>query len=163
MSTTRRVSVAHVFLKRGQEVLLSKRQNTGHDDGKYAPPAGKVDRGERADEAAIREMDEECGITIEPADLRLIGIMQIRGERADQDERIDFFYMAERWHGEPINREPDKCAELRWCRIDRLPVETTGPAKQAWSRFSESGYGQNAAELWFDTFGYGEGSLENQD
>lgn len=156
MSTTKRASVAHVFLKRGEEVLLSKRQNTGHDDGKYAPPAGKTDRGERADEAAMREVHEECGVRIEPEALRLIGIMQIREARADQDERIDFFYIAESWHGEPVNREPDKCAELRWCRIDRLPAETAGPAKRAWMRFGESGFDPDAAELWFDTFGYSE-------
>ncbi|OWA34561.1 NUDIX hydrolase [Saccharibacillus sp. O16] len=153
MGTTKRVSVAHVFLKRGEEVLLLKRQNTGHDDGKYALPAGRIDRGERADEAAIREVYEECGVRIESSALRLIGIMQIQTEEADRDERIDFFYMTESWQGEPANREPDKCAELRWCRIDRLPESASKPVKQAGDSML-----RNDTGLWFDAFGYGEAS-----
>ena len=37
------------------------------------------------------------------------------------DERIDFFFTARSWTGEPRIVEPDKCADLRWCPLDALP------------------------------------------
>jgi len=37
------------------------------------------------------------------------------------DERIDFFFTARTWTGEPTIAEPDKCAALKWVRLDELP------------------------------------------
>jgi 8-oxo-dGTP diphosphatase len=36
------------------------------------------------------------------------------------DERVDFFFTARSWSGEPRILEPAKCAELRWCRLDEI-------------------------------------------
>ena len=38
------------------------------------------------------------------------------------DERVDFFFTARSWAGEPRIVEPEKCAELRWCPLDALPT-----------------------------------------
>mgnify|MGYP004544825551 CR=1 FL=1 len=132
METARRVSVAHVFLIRDGQVLLLNRQNTGHDDGSYGLPAGKIERGETAEAAALREAFEECGAVIEPGDLRMIGVMQIGAADKSGDERIDFFFAAERWSGEIVNREPDKCAGLDWFAVDGLPGNTTPFIREAW-------------------------------
>ena len=51
--------------------------------------------------------------------------------RKSTDERIDFFLKAVRWRGEPINREPHRCSELRWCRLDDLPDNTIPYVMQA--------------------------------
>ncbi|OWR28996.1 NUDIX hydrolase [Saccharibacillus sp. O23] len=148
MSTEKRVSVAHVFLIREGRILLLKRQNTGHEDGLYGLPAGKIERGETAPAAAMREVREECGVTIEPANLRMTGVWQIGASEEGEDERIDFFFETECWDGEPVNLEPDKCAELYWCPADELPQETVPFIKEAWSR-SRRGYG-------YGSFGMGE-------
>ena len=37
------------------------------------------------------------------------------------DERVDFFFTARSWSGEPRIVEPLKCADLRWCPLDDLP------------------------------------------
>ena len=55
--------------------------------------------------AAAREVMEESGVTIAPADLRLAVTMH---RRAD-DERLDLFFVPAAWTGEPVNREPGKC------------------------------------------------------
>ena len=68
----------------------------------------------------IREAREEAGIDIAPEDLDVVHTMH----RKSTDERIDFFLTAKRWHGEPTNREPHKCSEMRWCRLDDLPDNT---------------------------------------
>ena len=118
------VPAAYIFLMRdgdgGPEVLLQLRQNTGYmDDHWAAAAAGHLERGETALDAAHREAAEEIGVTA--LDLEFVTAMQ-RTRRADPiDERIDFFFTARHWSGEPRIVEPEKCAELRWCPLDELP------------------------------------------
>jgi 8-oxo-dGTP pyrophosphatase MutT (NUDIX family) len=84
-----------------------------------AAAAGHVERGETAYDAAHREALEELGIT--DAALQFEFSMQ-RTQHADAiDERIDFFFSARSWSGEPRIMEPHKSAELRWCPLDDLP------------------------------------------
>ena len=118
------VPASYVFLLRdgadGTEVLLQLRQNTGYmDDHWAAAAAGHVERGETAIDAAHREAAEEIAVTA--LELEFVTAMQ-RTQHADPiDERIDFFFTARHWSGEPRIVEPEKCAELRWCPLDALP------------------------------------------
>jgi 8-oxo-dGTP pyrophosphatase MutT (NUDIX family) len=118
------VPAAYVFLLRdaaaGTEVLLQLRQNTGYMDGHWAAAAaGHVEQGETAWDAARREAAEELAVT--DLTLEFVTSMQ-RTRHADAiDERIDFFFTAGSWSGEPHIVEPHKCAELRWSRLDGLP------------------------------------------
>src|SRR5689334_11949952 len=100
----------HLFLVRGEEVLLLRRANTGYEDGKYSVVAGHLDGGETVVAAAVREAREEAGVVLDPADVRVVGVMHRRAE----DERIDFFVAAEMWSGEIRNCEPHKCDALDW-------------------------------------------------
>ncbi len=120
------VPASYVFLLRGDgpptgatEVLLQLRQNTGYMDGHWAAAAaGHVERGETAYDAARREAAEE--LDIRDLALEFVTSMQ-RTQHADPiDERIDFFFTARSWSGEPRIVEPAKCAELRWCRLDGI-------------------------------------------
>ena len=118
------VPAAYVYLLRdrgsGTEVLLHLRQNTGFRDGYWAAAAaGHVERGETAYDAAHREAHEELGVT--DLDLSFVTSMQRTQGGAPIDERIDFFFTARSWRGEPGIVEPDKAADLRWCPLDALP------------------------------------------
>ncbi len=101
-------------------MLLQLRQNTGYmDDHWAAAAAGHVERGETAYDAARREALEEVGLGA--VALEFLTSMQ-RTQHADPiDERIDFFFTARTWTGDPAILEPAKCAELRWCPLDDLP------------------------------------------
>lgn len=117
------VPASYVFLLRdgtGPEVLLQLRQNTGYmDDHWAAAAAGHVERGETAYDAARREAAEELGV--DGLDLRFEFTMQRTQHDQPIDERVDFFFTARTWQGEPRIVEPEKCAELRWCPLDALP------------------------------------------
>jgi 8-oxo-dGTP diphosphatase len=118
------VPAAYIFLlrdgARGTEVLLQFRQNTGFMDQHWAAAAaGHVERGETAYDAAYREALEELGVT--DVALRFEFSMQRTRSGEPIDERIDFFFSARSWRGEPTIQEPAKCAELRWCPVDDLP------------------------------------------
>lgn len=136
------LSAAHVFLLRNGQVLLLRRFNTGYEDGNYSVPAGHLDGGEQVKVAAMREVREEVGVTIAPQDLDVVGVMHRKAE----DERIDFFLATSRWEGEPHNREPHKCDQLRWADIDDLPENVIPYVRQA---LENSRCGK-----WFDSFGW---------
>jgi 8-oxo-dGTP diphosphatase len=109
----------HLILRRGEEILLSKRQNTGFADGSWHLPSGHTEDGESATAALIRETGEEIGLRIDPAEVRFVHLMHHRTDSG----RIALFFEVTRWHGEPKNREPDKCASWDWFALTDLPAE----------------------------------------
>jgi len=123
------VPASYVFLLRdgeaGREVLLQLRRGTGYMDEHWAAAvAGHVEKGETVFEAAAREAVEEVGVT----DVALTPwcAMQrtqpgARGAAEAIDERVDYFFTATSWTGEPHIVEPEKCADLRWFPLDALP------------------------------------------
>jgi 8-oxo-dGTP diphosphatase len=118
------VPAAYVFLlregDRGTEVLLQLRRNTGFMDGHWAAAAaGHVEDGETAYDAARREAREELGLG--DVELAFEFSMQRRHSPLPIDQRIDFFFSARTWTGEPQILEADKCADLAWFPLDELP------------------------------------------
>ena len=118
------VPAAYVFLLRGQgasqQVLLQLRRGTGYMDEHWAAAAaGHVERGETAYDAAQREAVEE--LAVRDLELEFLTAMQRTRHNEAIDERIDFFFSARAWTGEPRIVEPDKCADLRWYDLAALP------------------------------------------
>src|SRR5699024_11458057 len=118
------VPAAYVFLLRegadGPEVLLQLRRNTGYmDDHWAAAAAGHVEKGETAYAAAQREAVEELGVT--DLELEFVTSMHRFGSEEPIDQRIDFFFTARSWSGEPHVVEPHKCAQIRWSPLTDLP------------------------------------------
>ena len=107
----------HLFLVKDNKILLLRRFNTGYEDGNYSVVAGHTDGNEDLKTAMIREAKEEAGIKISPNNLKFSSVMH----RKSDDERIDFFFIAESWEGEVTNMEPQKCDDLSWFDIDNLP------------------------------------------
>ena len=102
------------------EVLLQLRRDTGYmDDHWAAAAAGHVEAGETAYDAARREALEEVGVT--DLDLEFVTSMQRTRHDLAIDERVDFFFTARSWSGEPRIVESAKCADLRWFPLDALP------------------------------------------
>jgi len=122
------VPAAYVYLLRGDEVLLQRRRNTGYMDGKWvAGAAGHIELGETAAAAAAREAAEELGVRIGLAELRPATVMQrTDGTAAPIEQRADWFFTTTAWHGQPVVMEPDKCADIAWFPLDRLPDQIPG-------------------------------------
>jgi len=113
----------HLLLKKGNEVLLLRRFNTGYEDGNFSVVAGHVDGGETVQAAMIREAAEEAGVQIDAEDIHIVLVMHRRIAQ-ENAERIDYFLCCEKWQGEPVNREPHKCDLLEWHDMSNLPQNT---------------------------------------
>jgi 8-oxo-dGTP diphosphatase len=120
------VPAAYVVFTRpgdsGREVLLLRRANTGFMDDHWALVAGHVEPGESCVEAAVREAREEVDVAVAPEDLvPLCTVHRTDGSDRPIEQRADFFFVAQRWTGDPIRGEPDKSSALGWFTLAALP------------------------------------------
>ncbi len=122
------IPASYLVLRDEEKVLLLWRFNTGYEDGKYSLPAGHVDAGETFTETVIREVGEEIGITLKWEDVRMAHMMH---RKSVDSERVDTFFTIEEWTGEPKNMEPNKCDDLSWFPLDKLPENTIPYIRQA--------------------------------
>lgn len=121
--------IASVYLLyiRENKVLLLRRQNTGYQDGMYVLPAGHVEDNETLPSAMIREANEEAGLTLSIDALTLVHVMH----RKEEDLRVDFFFLAKDTRQTPSNAEPEKCDEIGWFDMNKLPENTIPFIRQA--------------------------------
>ncbi|MFF2078354.1 NUDIX domain-containing protein [Kitasatospora sp. NPDC058162] len=92
-----------------------------HPTPAWTLPGGKVDQNERVDRAAARELLEETGIVVKPADLRLDRVLHAARGWDGEGAYVLFLFAAERWSGELVNREPDKHLGVVWAPARGLP------------------------------------------
>jgi 8-oxo-dGTP diphosphatase len=113
----------YVLLRRGDgQVLLLERANTGYADGQLCPPSGHLEESESVIDGAVREAGEEVGVAIDPSDLTFVHVVHYRAPGSEG--RIGFFFLTEKWAGDPWNREPGKCARLIWSDPAQPPSAT---------------------------------------
>ena len=121
-------SAVHLFLMKEGKVLLSQRFNTGYRDGDYSVPAGHLDGNETSTIAMMRESLEEAGVVLRKEDLKMVHVMHVL---APDRESLSTFFIAEKWQGEVINKEPEKCSDLSWFPLDALPNNTVPYVRHA--------------------------------
>lgn len=130
MAKERHKSVLAVYLiviKDGK-TLLYLRQNSGYCDGMYSLIAGHVEKGETIEEAMIREANEEAGMELKPSNIELLSIMH---RKSVADDRVDFFFKLKNWDGEIKNSEPEKCREMKFFDLKKMPSNTIAYVKKA--------------------------------
>ncbi|MHA6289292.1 NUDIX hydrolase [Maricaulis sp. CAU 1757] len=104
---------AGVVVFRGEDVLLIKRGRPPYE-GQWSIPGGKVEYGETAAEAALRELGEETGVEAEI--VGLIDVVDSIGKR-EPGQPGDWHYLlvdfAARWTGgEPVPADDASAAEF---------------------------------------------------
>jgi 8-oxo-dGTP diphosphatase len=112
-------SVYLLLIKDGK-ILLSRRFQTGYEDGKYGLVAGHAEAGESFTNALYREAKEESGIEIDPKNV-IHRLTMHRNCVGENHERVDFFFETDTWSGEITNMEPERCDDLSWFPLGDLP------------------------------------------
>ena len=122
---TVRVGVAAV-VRRGDQVLVGRRIGITHGRDTWQLPGGHLEPFEHPFACAEREVFEETGLTV-----RAIGAGPWTNSVFDAERRhyVTVFVLTELLDAtrEPERREPEKCAEWRWCRWDALPEPRFAP------------------------------------
>jgi 8-oxo-dGTP diphosphatase len=113
-----RVGVA-VIVRRDGRVLLGRRLSPSHGAGTWQFPGGHLEAFEDVETCAAREVAEETGLVITG---------MTRGPftndlfTAERRHYVTLYVIADAAQGEPVVREPEKCAEWRWFEWDALPA-----------------------------------------
>lgn len=125
---------------RGSEVLLAMKKR-GFGAGRWNGMGGKVRAGETVIDAAIRETQEEVGITPHLGE-PLGSITFHNSSKGDWVVRV---FRADSWKGEPIETE-----EMRpeWFPLDAIPFESMWPDDKHWMPYVISNKRFNG-EFWF--------------
>jgi len=121
MSEKRPVAGAGIIVFRGDEVLLIRRGKPPYK-GEWSIPGGKIEHGETAEEAALRELDEETGVKAEI--IGLVGVVDSIGARQGEgDWHFVLIDYAARWlSGEPV--AADDVSDAQFLPLDEA-IERT--------------------------------------
>lgn len=118
--------VTVLFLIKDDRILLAMKKR-GFGTGKWNGVGGKVDAGETVTAAAIRECQEEIGVT--PLKPQLVGKLKFY-EKADPNfGHYAHVFVAREWQGEPIETE-----EMRpqWFGIQDIPYQDMWVDDELW-------------------------------
>ncbi|WP_371633112.1 NUDIX domain-containing protein [Streptomyces sp. NBC_01259] len=102
-------------------------------------PGGKAEPGEALDEAAARELKEETGLLVDPADLALVHVIHVEQGRDEAGQFVLFTFATDTWTGELTNTEPDKHLAAQWVAADRLPEPAFPTSARALAAYWKGG------------------------
>jgi 8-oxo-dGTP pyrophosphatase MutT (NUDIX family) len=105
------------------EYLLQRRANTTFLNGYYDLATGHVEHGESYEECAVRETKEECGLTVDESDLRIVALFHSNFE-ADI-YYLNMIFTTSKFWGKPIIGEPNKIDKIDWFLPEYFPSKVT--------------------------------------
>jgi ADP-ribose pyrophosphatase YjhB (NUDIX family) len=117
---------------RDGRLLLVKRRKAP-EAGCWNLPGGKVDFGERIEDAVRREILEELGVEIELT--RSLGFVEMI---VDGQHWLSPIYAARMVSGEPVNAEPEKHEGFLWADLRDPPMPLALAARAACERLARA-------------------------
>ncbi|UCG94952.1 MAG: NUDIX domain-containing protein [archaeon] len=123
-----------IMIVRDGKFLLGKRHDDPekadsalHGEGTWSMPGGKIDLGMSHVETAVKELEEETGLKVEPEDLEIFDVSSnIFGEA----HFITIGFLCRKFLGEPEVMEPDEILEWRWFPVDKPPKPMFFPSEK---------------------------------
>jgi len=106
-----------LFITRGREVLLIHKK-TGLGAGKINAPGGKIEKGESAEQAAIREVREEVKVAVDsPIEMGILRFQFVDSECLALHCTV---FCSSQFQGNPSETTE---AEPFWCDFDEIPYD----------------------------------------
>jgi 8-oxo-dGTP pyrophosphatase MutT (NUDIX family) len=139
-SHTLLVAAVIVHDKTADQVLLIQRG----PGAKFAPrhwdlPVGKADKGEVITTTAARELKEETGLNVDPAELTVAGIIHGAWGVESPNGFLTVVFVTHTWTGEPTNAEPHKHSQVTWYPVEQVPSEFVSTTRTALMNYLHGG------------------------
>lgn len=123
------VGCGALILNEKEEILLMKRSSKcKNQHGYWQIPGGSVEFNETFQDAIKREVEEELGIEIEVGELLTL-CNDIMPE--EKQHWVTPQFLCKIKSGNIINKEPEKCEEIKWLPFHQLPEPQTIPLIEA--------------------------------
>lgn len=119
ISSTVLIVVALALMAEDGTVLMQQRPANKAHGGLWEFPGGKLEPGETPEDAIVREIDEELGISINPAHLVPLSFASAQPGAGDRTMLL-LLYTTVQWQGIPIALEPG--TQVMWASADALPA-----------------------------------------
>ena len=107
-----------VYLEHENKVLMIHRQKEDEHKGYWLAPGGKIEKNEAPHETAVREYQEETGLTPEGLQIKAVLSFPDLGDSPFGDEWQVFLFHADRFKGELTDHCPE--GQLQWVARDKL-------------------------------------------
>lgn len=113
---------AAIFDAQGRLFLMLRGPEAKNERGRWEIPGGAVEYGETVTDALVREIREECGVTVEPVELLNVADHLLPDER---QHWVSPTYICRIVGGEPAIMEPGKCDAIGWFMLaetEHMPI-----------------------------------------
>ena len=107
------------ILEKNSQLLFLLRKNSKFFSGYYGLMGGRIEEHESPSAALIREAYEEINITITPENLQFVHCLSFKNETGEKV--LALVFKITDWQGQPVNKEPEKCATLDWFSLHDFP------------------------------------------
>lgn len=115
----RHVTVGAIAVNEKGEILLVKRAPTVPNPNKWSVPGGFFDQGETTEEAVLRELQEETGLT---GKIRCLFHINDNPNRPKEDrQNVDFIYIVDVTSGE--TKTDWETLSVAWFTKETLPAD----------------------------------------
>lgn len=113
-----------VLIHKGDEVLLGMKKR-GFGEGRWNGFGGKVGEGETIEEAAHREMKEECSVEIPKLTKRALSVFHFPNGDG---------IVMHTFSGETCIGDPQESEEMRpqWFHVEKIPLTEMWPDDELW-------------------------------
>lgn len=112
------VGIGVIIQNEKKEILIGKRK--GSHSPYFSIPGGHLEIGETFEQAAVKEVLEETGLLIRNP--KVIAITNnLRTYRDEKKHYVSINLFANEFEGKCEVKEPDKCEEWFWCKVEEIP------------------------------------------
>lgn len=114
-----KVGVSVFLINANREILIGHRT----PDNLWGLPGGGMIAGETPRDTAVREIEEETGIIIDPHFIYFATFTNDIFLEKKNEHWITLYFICENpdWAGIPERKEPKKCLEWKWSDLNSLP------------------------------------------
>ena len=131
-------------IQKDKKILLGLKKR-GFGKGIYNGFGGKLEPGESAEEAAVRELGEEAGVMTDKNELEKIALIDFHFPYKEEWNQRVHVYFVYSWKGEPVETEEMK---PEWFAVSRIPYDQLWDSDKRWLPLILKGKKIEAEFVW---------------